>query len=172
MPPNRKSSPRACSRKAFTSSVSSTQSCRTAPHASAPRSRPRTRGKIWSSPSTRSPKRTKSSGRDFSLKRPSNPAHTYALHGGRAFQRRRRAGNLRTLPGERPHDAGRARVHLELDRCRSKDLLSIDADRRRVVVPALDRNLERFGGIRNRAAAHFDGHGANCYIAIVIEDVR
>src|SRR5262249_39812963 len=54
------------------------------------------------------------------------------------------------------------KVCFELDRSSSQDLLASDGDRRFRFARTLDRQLERFDGVRDRSGAHVRGSaGAN-----------
>src|SRR5439155_17025207 len=86
-------------------------------------------------------------------------AGSNALHGNRAFKRRRRARNLSAPSHERADDARRTGLHLELDRSRLEGLLATYANRRFSAIRWMDRKLARFDRFRNRPGAHFGGSG-------------
>src|SRR5438094_6496582 len=64
------------------------------------------------------------------------------------------AGHLPAIKREGPDDAGRFELRFELDRSQSQNLLASDGDGRLRPARALDRQLERFDGVRNYSGAH------------------
>src|SRR6476661_4121257 len=155
MPPSRKSSLPVCWRKAFTSLASFTRWCRMALPAFALRSVLRIRGKIWNLQSMLSRKRMRSCGNVSTERR-------HALHGYRTFQRGRHSRNLSPLSRKRATDARWSKIRLQLDRYRTECLLSDHGNRGRRALRAVDRELGRLGGIRNRPGADVGRDGGDC----------
>src|SRR5436305_11817491 len=78
-----------------------------------------------------------------------------ALPGDRKIQRPAR--DLPTARRKGPDDAGRFELCFELDRLSPQNLLANHGDGRLRFARALDRQLERFDGVRDYPRANFGG---------------